>query len=67
MKHQANNRLDKIATAGVGLTYTPLQWLAIRLAYDFRDNNSNSFADDYRVNRVLLTFTFELPRWRKQG
>jgi hypothetical protein len=62
-----DNRLDKIASAGVGVTYTPLQWLAIRLTYDFRDSNSNSFQNDYRVNRVLLSFTFELPRWRKQG
>jgi hypothetical protein len=42
---------------GVGLTFNPLKWMAIRLSYNFNKVNSDEKSDEYDVHRGLLSIT----------
>ena len=52
--------------ASVGISYLPIRWLNIRLAYEFnRYRSSDGDLDDYTENRALLTLTLEPDQpWR---
>jgi uncharacterized protein (PEP-CTERM system associated) len=52
-----NDRTDKIARAGLGLNYQALQWMTMRLQYDFRDLSSDDENDEYTENRGMFTVT----------
>jgi hypothetical protein len=43
--------------AGSGLTYNPLKWMTIRLAYNFNKVVSENNEDEYDEHRGLLTIT----------
>jgi hypothetical protein len=43
--------------AGAGLTFNPLKWMEIRLAYNFNKINSDNEADEYDEHRGLLKIT----------
>lgn len=43
--------------AGSGLTFEPLKWMAIRLAYNFNKINSENEADEYDEHRGFLNIT----------
>jgi hypothetical protein len=43
--------------AGAGLTYNPLKWMAIRLAYNFNKVNSENNEDEYDEHRGILNIT----------
>ncbi len=43
--------------AGTGLTFNPLKWMAIRLAYNFNKINSENEADEYDEHRGFLNIT----------
>jgi hypothetical protein len=43
--------------AGAGLTFNPLKWMAIRLAYNFNKVNSDNEFDEYDEHRGFLKIT----------
>lgn len=53
------SRQDETISAGLGLTYQPLQWMFLRLAYDFRDLSSDVAADEFTENRGTFTVTIQ--------
>jgi hypothetical protein len=52
-----DDRTDKLARAGVGLQFQALQWMNMRLQYDFRDLNAEDEPDEYTENRAMFTVT----------
>jgi len=56
-------RTQDLYNAGVGLTWKPFRWSAIRLGYSYRSSYSGLEADEYTENRILLNLSLatELP------
>ena len=50
-------REDKTASAGLGLTIQPLQWMSIGFNYTFRSVDSTLNLNDYDENRFLFKVT----------
>ncbi|HPE06931.1 MAG TPA: outer membrane beta-barrel protein [Smithellaceae bacterium] len=51
------DRRDTIWTAGANITYLPLQWLQVSLGYAYQQDDSNYAINEYKENRVMLSFT----------
>jgi hypothetical protein len=51
-------RDENIFRFTTGLSYIPLQWMSIRLAYTYNRRDSNISINDYTENRGLLTVSF---------
>jgi opacity protein-like surface antigen len=52
-----DDRTDKSIRAGLGLSFQALQWMTMRLQYDFRDLSSDDENDEYTENRGMFTVT----------
>ncbi len=48
---------DTIWGAGANISYSPLQWLQVSLGYAYQQDNSNYVLNEYKENRVMLSFT----------
>lgn len=55
-------RNDNVYRFTAGLSYIPLDWLSIRLAYTYNRIDSNFPVNDYTENRGMLTFSFSPER-----
>ena len=48
---------DTIWRAGANISYLPLQWLQVSLGYSYQQDDSNYATNEYKENRVMLSFT----------
>ncbi len=57
---EAKKRVDDIWTIGLGVEYSLKDYLKTKLAYEYKNRDSNINSQDYKRNLILLTFTFSL-------
>jgi hypothetical protein len=56
-KDTPTERQDDVIRAGCGLSFQILQWLSMRAGYLYRTIDSTDEVNDYKENRVSLSFT----------
>jgi len=54
------NRTDNYYSAGINAKYSPRDWLSFGLTYQYRVNNTNFNAAEYRENRIQASVSFAL-------
>ncbi len=53
-------REDEFLSYGLGLTYSPMRWIDVTLAYRWSDNDSSEFDENYRRNVYMLSLALSL-------
>jgi hypothetical protein len=54
------HRTDNYYSAGINLKYSPRDWLSFGLTYQYRVNNTNFNAAEFRENRIQASVSFAL-------
>ena len=54
-------KFGESTTSGAALSWQALQWVNLRLTYDYRTYNTNTWIDEYKENRVQLTIRIAPP------